>query len=596
MIFTPVTAGLYSLMTLGRMGVAWISIVTRIIELIARIMAHERTQVPERPTDRRHTLDLSAVFDGSEKIPTTTKAQLTRTHSTPDLREGIPVSSRCVTAPPPASRPNGRTSTSALQSPAEELQKSPVISTINVATYAMNPKRLRKSSVHAQINVHQELPHRMHTRAIIAGAVAIHAPKRFERLLRNRNWEQLSEANFREVSTEHTRIPESDYAFEEFIQYILPPTAVLLDRTLGIYPESMFRECAAGLLQLGFGLYQLISSDAHFSVGRDGLASPYLLVLPYLGMACVNTFINIIDPPYTVVTVLDISHAARRELMNRTSVFSSPSSSPTGYFRPKYILSEPYFPLRLPDRGQSSSNAEKFPEPRVETSTNAGNRVSPPIVQSPGPVVPFQSVSPNAQEEATWTEFNEWLEFAYEKRIDVSPVDRLYRTPWISHSIIIGEFIYTSTVGLLIPLVMLAVVGGWTRFKTSNYGLSLTFNLLALFGLPFIQFVLYANHLFFRVRRELKGRKEGGTFYWGAGRSSTARSEKEKKKVDEKWRKIRERSMWWTTVAQSVGLYFPVRRTVIVAYAAFVVAVAVCEFIFVGINLTRTLSCQGSLI
>jgi hypothetical protein len=72
----------------------------------------------------------------------------------------------------------------------------------------------------------------------------------------------------------------------------------------------MHRDAIAGLLQLGFGLYQLlVSMDARFSVQKDGLASPYLLVLPYLGMAAVNTVINILDPPYSVITVLDISHA-----------------------------------------------------------------------------------------------------------------------------------------------------------------------------------------------------------------------------------------------------------------------------------------------
>ena len=177
----------------------------------------------------------------------------------------------------------------------------------------------------------------------------------------------------------------------------------------------------------------------------------------------------------------------------------------------------------------------------------------------------------------------------------MNPVDRLYQKPWISHSIIIGEFIYTTTVGLLIPIVTLAVVGGWTRFQSSNFGLSLSFNLLALFGIPFIQFVLYTHHLFFRVRRDLRGRKEHGTFYSEPGTAPNTRSEKERKKIDQKWRKIKDRSMWWTTVAQSVGLYFPVRRTVIVGYVIFVIGVAVCEFVFVGINLQRTLSCQGAL-
>ena len=55
MIFTPVTAGLYSLMSLGRMGVAWISIVTRAIELLAWILGPEPSAQsnPEPPIERR---------------------------------------------------------------------------------------------------------------------------------------------------------------------------------------------------------------------------------------------------------------------------------------------------------------------------------------------------------------------------------------------------------------------------------------------------------------------------------------------------------------------------------------------------------------
>jgi len=377
-----------------------------------------------------------------------------------------------------------------------------------------------------------------------------------------------------------------------------------LDNTLRIYPESMFREAAAGLLQLGFGLYQLISSDAHFSVERDGLASPFLIVLPYLGMAAINTTINIIDPPYPVVVVLDISYNVRQALINRRfSSFSSPTQSPNGYFRPQDAFSDRNFPIRLPeDRRHSPPNANEAPELQVDASrplaqtTSSSNHEALPVVQSPTALAPSSLWSSDSPTPESWREFIEWIQIAYENRIDVSPVDRLYRKRWISHSIIIGEFIYTTGVGLLIPLVTLAVVGGWTRFKTSNYGLSLTFNLLAIFGLPFIQLVLSTHHLFSRLKRDLMGRMRDGTFYSEPNARVNTRSEREQQRIQEKWNKLKRRSPWWDTIAQSVGLYFHARRSVIVAYTMFVVGVAICEFTFVGINLQRTLSCQGSLI
>ena len=311
--------------------------------------------------------------------------------------------SQTVPVQPSVSRPLVRTrTTNTPQSPTEQLQTSPILSSINIATtLAANPRRLRQCSVNAQIDIRKELPHRMHTRAVIAGAIAIHAPKKFERLLRNRNWEQLTPESFREISTEYNRIPESDPAFKEFFQYTLPPTAVLLDSEIRIYPESTFREAAAGLLQLGFGLYQLVSSDGQFSVERDGLASPFLIVLPYLGMAAINTVMNILDPPYTVVTVLDISSAARQKyLPNRESeVFLSPTGSSTGFFSPQDTNSDRYFPLTLPNPHQlNTSNGEKSPDSKSITTLQSENINSPPLVQSPAAVRLPSLSSPNGQD------------------------------------------------------------------------------------------------------------------------------------------------------------------------------------------------------
>ena len=74
------------------------------------------------------------------------------------------------------------------------------------------------------------------------------------------------------------------------------------------------------------------------------------------------------------------------------------------------------------------------------------------------------------------------------------------------------------------------------------------------------------------------------------------RTEREQQRLNKKWNRLEQRSVWWETVALGVGLYFPAEKIVIAAYAMFVIGVAVCEFTFVGINLHRTLSCQGSLI
>jgi len=336
-------------------------------------------------------------------------------------------------------------------------------------------------------------------------------------------------------------------------------------------------------LQLGFGLYQLISQDARYSIERDGLASPFLIVLPYLGMAAVNTVINTFDPPYEVVTVLNVSERCQEHLKARhsPSLLLSPRTT-NGYTPSQDRISERSVsiaeaqadgPLEMPHHHQSPGNLA------IDTHVHhtPGDIVTSPTTTEP---------PTNTAEDRKWNEFVKWLEFAYEKRLDVSPVDRLYKRNWISHSLIIGEFIYTTCVGFGIPLVMLAVVGGWTRFQTSNYGLSLAFNLMALFGLPIIQFMLYLRYLVARVRSELKSRKQYGTFY-SEGKVSI-RSRRNHRYDTQR--------AWWKMIGESVGIYFPTGRRVVIGYAFLVLGVSICEFTFVGINLQRTLSCEGALI
>ena len=595
MIFSPVTAGLYSLNILGRMAISWINIISRTVELLARIMSPQAPQMSQIISERRHTVAVPSHSGG------TLEAEEGHRHSTRfsfDLRARLglrrvsdpgPVRSHDLVTPKRATEPTENPT----ESPVERLQTSPIQSSITIASTAINSKKLRQHRAkHSEINIKEELPHRVHTRAVIAGAVGIHVPKRFERLLKARNWDRLLHDHFREITTEHTREPSSDPLFDEFSQYVLPPTAVLLDRSFRVYPESMFRDAAAGLLQLGFGLYQLVSSDAHMSVQKDGMASPYLLVLPYLGMAAVNTVINILDPPYSVVTVLDISRAAQRFLHTsraETDSYATPAMS----IDPNYSMSGPSFQSPRLETEQSASSRYKSADLRIETSTIWEDRsvqFDTPDYKSPYPLI-------YSDRDGTWPELVEWLDFAYEKRLDICPVDRLYQNPRLSHAVIIAEFVWTTFNALLVPMVLLAVVGSWTRFQTSTYGVSLGFNILALFGLPFIQFILGTSHSFARLRRDLRGRKKHGTPYWEP-RYQDADEEKGKQKSYWKWmtKRSKERSSWWDLIAQSVGLYFPARKTIIVVYVVLVVGVAICEFTLVGLNLMRTLNCDMTLL
>lgn len=579
MIFSPVTAGLFSLMTLGRIGTAWASILAKKMEVLARLTApiDNIRRMSQVLSDRRHTVaSPHGRRSGSGEPPAEEANDPSLYFDTTDRRSSDPGPAgpgRVVTKSTTIS------SVDSSASPIEKLHQAPIHSSINLAATALNTRKLKQHKAnHAEIDFEQEIPQSVQTNAVMAGAVAIHVPKRFENVLRARNWERLIGNNLREISTEHSREPSSDPAFENFSQYVLPPTALLLDPTFRVYPESMFREAAAGLLQLGFGLYQLISDDAKMSVKMDGLASPYLLVLPYLMMAAVNILVNVLDPPYSVVTVLDISKEARQALIDNDD---SPALSPSSSFAVDPLGS-------YPRESSNSSINRKISNLRQDSS----------IIWEDKSVHFAKSASTSmftSDGNGTWAELSEWVNYAYGRRIDICPVDRLYQTPWLSHAIVIGEFVWSALSGLLVPAILLAAIGAWTHFRTSTYGYSLAFNILALFGIPFIQFVLCTCHLLSRVLRDLKGRREYGTSYW---EPSHEHQEVAKSNSLVRWMtgQVKPRSKWWDLAAQSLGLYFPVRKTIIVLYVTVVAGIATCEFVLVGFNLMRTLNCNMALL
>lgn len=593
LIVSPVTAGLYSLNVLGRMMMEWISIASRAIELLSQTIAPsgsvERTRTAN--IERSQTVNVTRGRALALEKETDKQAPVPGPRARPPVRRG--------SDPGPLRSFNSEDSIVEIESPQdqtryqnEELQKSPIHSSINIISTALiskNPRRRKRST----IEIRNEMPHTTHSRAIIAGAVGIHVPKRYERLLSYRGWERLKRGHFREVSSEYTRLPSSDPAFQEFSQYILPPTALILDNSFRVYPESKFRDAAVGLLQFGFGLYQVISDDARMSVEINGLASPYMLVLPYLGMALVNTFINILDPPYSVITVLDVSERVSQAITfeNDTTGFCL---SPTTSISPNNVQSSS--PSRRLARQPSSTSAySKKSNIRFDSSVL---REDKPLHSAPvtGSQTPYSTLA-YSEQDGTWPELMEWLDIAYANRIDVCPVDRFYRTPWLSHAIIIGQFLWGAFNALLVPVIMLIVVGTWTKFRTSSYGWSLGFNILTLFGLPFVQFILTTSHSFVRLLRDLRGRKEHGADYWEP-KSRDVDPEMGTPKHWWSWitKQDEKRSPWWDIVAQSVGLYFPVRKTVIFAYVFLVVGVVMCEFVFVGINLRRSLECNMSVL
>src|SRR5204862_5485763 len=166
---------LYSLNILGRMAIAWVNIISRTVELLARIMTPQipQPQMSEIIAERR---DSNALHNEEDEIsdappPMIQKPRTQSSFNSFRGRLGI----RTGTDPGP-SRPHNTAiplrRSEPLQdteSPVEKLQTSPIQSSINIASSAINPKTLRRHHAkHADIDIKQELPHRMHTRAVIA--------------------------------------------------------------------------------------------------------------------------------------------------------------------------------------------------------------------------------------------------------------------------------------------------------------------------------------------------------------------------------------------------------------------------------------------
>ena len=106
-------------------------------------------------------------------------------------------------------------------------------------------------------------------------------------------------------------IPTSD----ALLEFILPPQSRLpAYKDHKFYPSSSFASELIAVVQLGYGVYQLVVQYGS-EITVMGLSSPYCCAIPYLFMSLINLIANILMPSYSHVVIIPPKEAS----LTRTS-------------------------------------------------------------------------------------------------------------------------------------------------------------------------------------------------------------------------------------------------------------------------------------
>jgi len=103
-------------------------------------------------------------------------------------------------------------------------------------------------------------------------------------------------------------IPASD----ALLEFILPPQSKLPGyKDYKFYPSSNFANEVIAVVQLGYGVYQLVLQYGS-QITLMGLSSPYCCAIPYLFMSLVNLIANLLMPSYPHIVIIPPKQALTR--------------------------------------------------------------------------------------------------------------------------------------------------------------------------------------------------------------------------------------------------------------------------------------------
>jgi hypothetical protein len=151
--------------------------------------------------------------------------------------------------------------------------------------------------------------------AVPAGAVGILVPKDLSPVVAGR-WKLVGgDRHSLFLNNERTENPKYPHlpADNSYLEFILPPQSRLTEyKNHKFYPSSSFANELIAVVQLIYGVYQLVSQYGP-EIQTMGLSSPYICALPYLFMSLVNLIANILMESYSHIIILPPHNAAVTE-------------------------------------------------------------------------------------------------------------------------------------------------------------------------------------------------------------------------------------------------------------------------------------------
>jgi hypothetical protein len=142
--------------------------------------------------------------------------------------------------------------------------------------------------------------------AVPAGAVGILVPKDLAPVVAGR-WKLVgSDRHSLFLNNEQTENKKDPHLPTEnsYLEFILPPQSRLTGyKKQKFYPSSSFANELIAVVQLIYGVYQLVSQYGP-EIQTMGLSSPYIFALPYLFMSLVNLVANILMESYSHIVIL----------------------------------------------------------------------------------------------------------------------------------------------------------------------------------------------------------------------------------------------------------------------------------------------------
>ena len=156
--------------------------------------------------------------------------------------------------------------------------------------------------------------------AIPVGAVGIQIPRDLAPVVAGR-WKLVGderhslmlshERSHPHRASREPHIPASD----ALLEFILPPQSRLPGyKDYKFYPSSNFANEVIAVVQLGYGVYQLVLQYGS-QITLMGLSSPYCCAIPYLLMSLVNLIANLLMPSYPHIVIIPPKQAC----LTRTS-------------------------------------------------------------------------------------------------------------------------------------------------------------------------------------------------------------------------------------------------------------------------------------